>query len=1267
MSSMSEAEAPIPKNWRSDHQVLADELEHLHGVKLNPLSALADEVPDPQQARRLFTAIHNLPPDDERAALCLSGGGIRSATFSLGVLQGLAQQGQLRRFHYLSTVSGGGYIGSWLTAWFQREQQRLGAGATADDARESVISTLAAVGAGQAVEPLPLQRLRAYSSYLSPVRGLSADFFTLLAIYLRNLALNWMVLLPVLVAVLLVPRLHLAVLQSAPPAAWMMAAVAVAAVLCVGLTIAFMASDLPAPASRDSDTKAPPRDLRRPPPSEFTVGATVPLVLAAVLMAWLGAWLSVSSPASDGWREWLQRPDHRVSGPLWAMGLGAALHAIGGLFGGHVLRPWRNAVAGQRQATWPAVLAVLLSGAVGGGLLWWLLSLAIQNGASLQAGMGWYATLALPCLLMVFWAGLTALIALSRRFGSEDDREWWARAAGSWLGVGLLWSLLAMLVIQVPVWLLSIEWLQTPAGAKSAGAGAAALGVLTSLAGYLSKQGPVLRKRAQGLATALGTRLLDLAAAVFILALLVALNLGVSSMLQRLDPEVAARTLAADTVAYGRACQGLKAEAKQAVDVCADVRLNPVTQAQAHYGLALQHVAAQWPLLGIALLVTISTIVSWLIGTNTFSLHGLYGNRLVRAYLAASRSAGGRRPHWFTGFDPADNLAMADADPGAVKPGATPRSKPLFPVVNVALNMVAASGKRLEWQQRKAAPFTISPTHCGSPETGYVRSTHYTSSPTPSGSPKTGHQLSHDEVGGITLGHALTLSGAAASPNMGYNSSPLVTFVMTLFNVRLGGWLPNTSRQHARWWPRREPRTGMGALWDEALGKTSSETPFAYLSDGGHFENLGIYEMVRRRCRHIVMVDATGDPDYLFGDLENAIRKIRIDLGIEIFFPDGLPGPAADGRPARHLALGRIQYDRADAEAPPGILYLIKPVLTGDEPFDVHRYAAATKQRPPGFPQQSTGDQFFDETQFESYRMLGLHSVRHTFPRCGHWPASTASAPLSGAAYIGDSGIAGADGGGDDLATSAAPFHETVRVPASNLLREMGDAVAGATRGATAAAALAVGGALGVTGAVSLSNSELTLKDPDGVMSQVQARLSEQSINDMAAAVASAVRASGAGAGVPDLQPLLLSVQQASAALAGQDTTPDSLRVALLALSGQVEQVTGKAAPLPGQLAGLGASAETVARQLAAFNGALSTTALGQMDTAAKQVAGAASAMQAAAKALQDAAGRPLQLTGEQAAALAGAASHIRDIKTAVEKLPPRLPVRGTSIDGGRP
>jgi hypothetical protein len=713
----------------------------------------------------------------------------------------------------------------------------------------------------------------------------------------------------------------------------------------------------------------------------------------------------VSSPASDTWRAWLQSPANHVTALLSAAGIGAAVHCLGGLFGGHVLRPWRNAVAGQRQATLPVLLAVLLSGAVGGVLLWWLLSLAIRHGAALKAGMGWYATLALPCLLMVFWAGLTALIALSRRFGTEEDREWWARAAGSWLGVGALWFLLALLVIQLPVWLLSMEWLQTSAGAKATGAGAAAaaLGVLTSVAGYLSKQGPALRKRAEGLATALGMRLLDLAAAVFILALLVGMSVGNSALLQRLDETVAAPIIKADKDATEKDCTALetrtrieaRAKAKAdgelgaavPADICTNLQLNPVRQAKTHYALVLTHAAPDWPLLGMLLLVAFSAIVSWLIGANAFSLHGLYGNRLVRAYLAASRGASVRRPHWFTGFDPGDNLSMAATDPGAVTPGATARSKPLFPVLNVALNMVAASGKRLEWQQRKAAPFTISPTHCGSPETGYVRSTHY--------------------VGGITLGRALTLSGAAASPNMGYHSSPLVTFVMALFNARLGGWLPNTSRQHARRWRQGEPRTGMGALWDEALGKTSSDTPFVYLSDGGHFENLGLYEMVRRRCRHIVLVDAGCDPDYLYGDLENAIRKIRIDLGIEIIFPpDSLPGPNAAGKPARHLVLGRIQYDRADAGAPPGTLYLIKPVLTGDEPFDVQRYAEVTKQRPPAFPQQSTADQFFDETQFESYRMLGLHSVRHSFPAQGQWPMSAGPAGPSGAV-----GVASVDAG----------------------------------------------------------------------------------------------------------------------------------------------------------------------------------------------------------------------------------------------------------------
>lgn len=137
------------------------------------------------------------------SALCISGGGIRSATFALGAIQGLAEHGLLGKFDYLSTVSGGGYIGSWLTAWVHRAK---GIDSVIPHLRSD--APLPAPGA-----PDPIQHLRDYNSYLSPRRGaLSADLWTLIATVLRNILLNWMVLIPLLMALLLLPRLYLSVL-----------------------------------------------------------------------------------------------------------------------------------------------------------------------------------------------------------------------------------------------------------------------------------------------------------------------------------------------------------------------------------------------------------------------------------------------------------------------------------------------------------------------------------------------------------------------------------------------------------------------------------------------------------------------------------------------------------------------------------------------------------------------------------------------------------------------------------------------------------------------------------------------------------------------------------------------------------------------------------------------------------------------------------------------------------------------------------------------
>ena len=280
-------------------------------------------------------------------------------------------------------------------------------------------------------------------------------------------------------------------------------------------------------------------------------------------------------------------------------------------------------------------------------------------------------------------------------------------------------------------------------------------------------------------------------------------------------------------------------------------------------------------------------------------------------------------------------------------------ARPLH-LINIALNLV--KGDNLAWQQRKAQSFTISALHSGSWNLGYRRSEEY------------GANRYLDQ--GLSLGTALAISGAAASPNMGYHSSSAVTFLLALFNVRLGWWLGNPGRAGADTYRRASPSVSIQPLLAETFGLTDSCHPYVYLSDGGHFENLGLYEMVLRRCHCILVVDAGCDPRLTFEDLGNAIRKIRIDLGIDIELNlDQIKRAEGAKTSNRHHAIGTIRYDNVDDNATAGTLIYLKPSLTGNEPSDVQDYAA----RHSAFPHEPTSDQFFDEAQFESYRRLGEH------------------------------------------------------------------------------------------------------------------------------------------------------------------------------------------------------------------------------------------------------------------------------------------------------
>lgn len=251
-------------------------------------------------------------------------------------------------------------------------------------------------------------------------------------------------------------------------------------------------------------------------------------------------------------------------------------------------------------------------------------------------------------------------------------------------------------------------------------------------------------------------------------------------------------------------------------------------------------------------------------------MHLFYRNRLIRAFLGASNR--NRKAQPFTGFDPADDLPLSTLSPDVRRDGRHYDGP--FPLLNIALNLV--SGEELAWQERRAASFVFTPLFSGfqvhddeNADPGLQREGYR---------PTRGYRQIPDQ--GISLGTAMTISGAAASPNMGAGTTPAMSFLLTVFNVRLGWWLGNP--RHGRTWDRMGPRVGITALLAELFGATDDRSRYVYLSDGGHFDNLGLYELIRRRCRLVVVSDAGADPNFTFEDLGNAVRKCCTDFGVEI-------------------------------------------------------------------------------------------------------------------------------------------------------------------------------------------------------------------------------------------------------------------------------------------------------------------------------------------------------------------------------------------------
>jgi hypothetical protein len=892
-------------------------------------------------------------PPGESLGLAFSGGGIRSATFNLGVIQALAKLNFLRHFDYLSTISGGGYIGAWLSTFIKR----IAHGDVAQ--AEAMILGRESPPGNPAIslENPAIRFLRSFSNYLTPRMGMSMDTLVAVATYLRNLLLNLCILLTLVGALMILPRVAGYLRNSLIAWDWFRGEYHYEIMMVVLLMIpAFM-------VALNLFYRAPGTSLSRPWfMNRWLLVALVDLPVVAAAFVAVAKYLLLAAdgkPLDKG--EWFESI-LKVYALLWGLCyfLWLLRHAIAWIYKlvlalvGRTAKsePFPKEIFSGKSVPWylTFIFFAFIAGAVGAGILIGI-GTAIQDMPAHRE----IATLAFgpPAVVSAFMLILVAHIGLMGRLFGEPDRELWSVFGARLTAIVIAWTVIFGIALYGPAALgWANEWI--------VGLGGGAWIASTLFGVFAAKGDATGKEKPKGRSEFLVDALTRIAPYIFVLGLLISISWGVHRGLH-LEFGPALSATAMSTKSGGAAESGVLLRADPVPGAPVVTVREPghpslwdqfKAHARAEYPALLRSMEHSRELVFLLLAgLAGAAAISWRVNINLFSLHHFYRNRLTRCYLGATNKE--RRPHPLTGFDPNDDPSMMDLK----------QQKP-FHIVGTAINL--NRGAQLAWQNRRAASFTFTSLHAGYEPastragTGYRRISEY-------GKDAEGKPL--------PLGTAIAISGAAASPNMGYHTSAAVAFLLTVFNVRLGHWCGDPG--DAKAWRERDPSFSLRYWLAELTGSAGQGYPFVSLSDGGHFENLGIYELVRRRCKLIVACDAGADPDYSFEDLAEAIRKCYTDFGVEIKF--GGDKKIDDLRPQgenlvskRHYAIGEIKYPGREN---PGTLIYLKSSLTDDLPADIMHYRRTHKD----FPHETTADQFFDEAQFESYRKLGYEAALRSF------------------------------------------------------------------------------------------------------------------------------------------------------------------------------------------------------------------------------------------------------------------------------------------------
>ncbi len=833
-------------------------------------------------------------------ALALSGGGIRSASFSLGVLQALNQHGCFPRIDYLSTVSGGGYMGASVTATMTRTKGAFvfgdSTGKRAGNKRPADVMDTPEVG-----------HLRNYSNYLIPFGG--RDFITALAIVIRGLVTNGAIVLGLMLVIV-----GFTILGSPTRSALFGANI-------FGLRVGNW--------------------FNLPWLNEISFGFTLLLSLAG-FVGFL-TWAIVRSLMSASKRFASDQSEFRTKAPA-SFAFYLVFVACVFIF---ELQPF--VIAGMFDLSDSA----LASGS--------------DDHSLITAFIKWLAAIAAPIAAVVgFFREQIATLFKSVNASSGTSKKLLALtgSAALWIGGAALPLLIWVAYLYVCYWGIIDD-----RAAKAPPPGAA-------IHGTIEIQGPGIDLRGKLDCQPAGKKPCE--------PLTAAPQPTPQSAPQAQSPEHAQE--AADggkhtprwLLAAGNHFTGYFATVppvtwlpgswvpcrpKPKTDDAAPVNGCPTGYYQPTWKEAFEArpIMLLYFYLGIVLF-----LLSMLLRANANSLHRLYRDRISKAFLFdPDHKADGGVMAGDRDFAPLDTMKISDL------------KQPYAPyhLINAALNIEGSDFANR--RGRNADFFLFSPLYIGSEATHYA------------------HTDKVEKATSLDLPTAVAISGAAFSPNAGASSIRVLTPTLALLNVRTGYWLANPrfiASKHER------PRHWFWShfyLPAELTGSLYEDSSRVFISDGGHIENLGIYELLRRRCRVIVVADAEADPSMRFPSFIALQRYARIDLGVRINMPwdkvrqttvgwMGFEGATeappdkkegADEPPAAnqaktpshgpHTAIGTIDYDGGHQ----GWLVYIKASLTGDENDYVRDYA----RRYDRFPHESTGDQFFSEEQFEVYRALGFH------------------------------------------------------------------------------------------------------------------------------------------------------------------------------------------------------------------------------------------------------------------------------------------------------